>query len=160
MQWVLGWCRKLVEHFHKSTKDTYKLWDKQKMLQLPQHKLTQECVTRWGSTLDMLQRLMEQQEAIAAVLMEGKVRYLMPESDEWTKYPTVSPFKPLLYKLVEKTLAIGDSDSTTVIAVKKAIKSNLQGRYQSAAVQRICQPTLIHDTKSCLFLMSYRNKEW
>ena len=69
--------------------------------------------------------------------MEGKVQHLMPESDEWTKYPTVNPIKPLLYKLVEKTLAIGDSDSTTVIAVKKAIKSNLQGRYQSAAVQRI-----------------------
>ena len=102
---------------------------------------------------------MEQQAAIAAVLMEGKVRHLMPESDEWTiteklveilkpfqhateamsgeKYPTVSTIKPLLYKLVKKTLAIGDSDSNTVIAVKKAIKSDLQGRYQSAAVQRI-----------------------
>ena len=83
----------------------------------------------------------------------------MPESDEWTKYPTVNPIKPLLYKLVEKTLAIGDSDSTAVIAVKKAFKSNLQGRYPSAVVQRMWQPTLIHDTKSCLFLMSYRNKE-
>ena len=76
----------------------------------------------------------------------------MPESDEWTiiesfqhateamsgeKYPTVSTIKPLLYKLVEKTLAIGDIDSNTLIAVKKAIKSDLQGCYQSAAVQRI-----------------------
>ena len=53
------------------------------MLQLPQHKLIQDCVTRWGSTLGMLTRLMEQQAAIAAVLMEGKVRHLMPEEAEW-----------------------------------------------------------------------------
>ena len=68
VQQVLGRCHKLVEHFRKSTIDTYKLREKQKMLQLPQHKLTQECVTRWGSKLGMLQRLMEQQAAIAAVL--------------------------------------------------------------------------------------------
>lgn len=158
VQRVLGRCRKLVEHFRKSTKETYKLQEKQKLLQLPEHKLTQECVTRWGSTLGMLQRLMEQQmqAAIAAVLMEEKVRHLMPKSNEieqlveilkpfqhateamsGEKYPTVSTINPLLYKLVEKTLAIGDSGSTTLIVVKKAIKSDLQGRYQSAAVQRI-----------------------
>ena len=54
------------------------------MLKLSQHKLAQECVTRRGSTLSMLQRLMEQQAAIAAVLMEGRVRHLMPEADDWT----------------------------------------------------------------------------
>ena len=83
VQRVLSRCRKLVEHFKKSTKETYKLREKQDMLKLPQHQLIQECATRWGSTLGMLQRLLEQQAAIAAVLMEGKVRHLMPESDDW-----------------------------------------------------------------------------
>ena len=44
------------------------------MLKLPQHKFIQDCITRWGSTLGMLTRPKEQQAAIAAVLMEGKVR--------------------------------------------------------------------------------------
>uniref|UniRef100_A0A1X7SLU2 DUF659 domain-containing protein n=1 Tax=Amphimedon queenslandica TaxID=400682 RepID=A0A1X7SLU2_AMPQE len=66
VQRVLGRCRKLVEHFNKSSKQTYKLREKQEMLQLPKHRLIQECITHWGSTLHMIERLMEQQAAIAA----------------------------------------------------------------------------------------------
>ena len=73
----------------------------------------------------MLQRVSEQQTAIAAVLMEGKVQYLMPEGEEWSiidnlikilepfqnitevtsieKFPTISSVRPLLYKLLEKS---------------------------------------------------------
>ena len=147
VQRVLGRCRKLVEHFRKSTKETYKLREKQEMLKLPQHKLIQECTTHWGSTLGMLERIMEQQAAIAAVLMEGKVRHLMPDGNDWiviellvdvlkpfqhatevmsaVKYPTVSMVKPLLYKLVEKTLRADDSDASTAREVKKAIRNDL-----------------------------------
>ena len=32
----------------------------------------------------MLQRVSEQQTAIAAVLIEGKAHYLMPEGEEWS----------------------------------------------------------------------------
>ena len=92
----------------------------------------------------MLARLMEQQAAIAAVMMEGKVRHLMPEADEWVviellvdilkpfqhateamgvvQYPTLSTVKPLLYKLLERTLKIADSDTETAKQVKAAIK--------------------------------------
>ena len=66
-------CKKLVEHFKKSSKETYKLCEKQVVLQIFQHQLMQECPTRWGSTQSMLKRLAEQQSAIAAVLMKGKV---------------------------------------------------------------------------------------
>ena len=117
---ILSRCMKLVEHFMKSTKETYNLREKQKMLQLPNHQLIQHCPTRWGSTLNMLERLAEQQAAICAVLMEGKSRHLMPENQEWTvieelitilktfqsiteamskeKYPSISSVKPLLFK--------------------------------------------------------------
>ena len=47
-------CKPVVSHFKKSTKDTYSLRDKQAMLQLPRHELIK--VTRWGSTLAMLER--------------------------------------------------------------------------------------------------------
>jgi len=118
---AIGRCKKLIEHFNKSTKETYRLREKQKMLQIKEHKLIQDCPTRWGSTLAMLQRVSEQQAAIAAVLIEGKVQYLLPEGEEWNiieslidilepfqkttevmcrqKFPTISSVRPLLYKL-------------------------------------------------------------
>ena len=84
VQRVIGRCKKLITHFKKSTKETYKLQEKQEMLKLPEHMLIQDSVTRWGSTLAMLERLMEQQAPIAAVLMDGRVRHLMPEGKEWS----------------------------------------------------------------------------
>ena len=50
-------------------------------LTFKEHKLIQHCPARWGSTLSMLQRVSEQQAAIAAVLIEGKVQYLMLEGE-------------------------------------------------------------------------------
>ena len=117
------------------------------MLKLPQHKLIQDCITCCGSKLGMLTRPMEQQAAIAAVLIEGKVRYLMPEEEEWTvtellvyilkpfqqateamgevKYPTLSTVKSLLYKLSERTLKIAASDTASAKQVKAGIKKDL-----------------------------------
>ena len=140
-------CKKLVEHFNKSTKETYRLREKQKMLQLEEHKLIQDCPTRWGSTLLMLQRVSEQQAAIVAVLVEGKVQYLMPEGEEWNiidnlinilepfqkitevisneKFPTISSVRPLLYKLLEKTLKITSDDNATTKAMKEAVSKDL-----------------------------------
>ena len=123
------------------------------MLKLPQHKLIQDCITCCGSKLGMLTRPMEQQAAIAAVLIEGKVRYLMPEEEEWAvtellvdilkpfqqtteamgevKYPTLSTVKSLLYKLSERTLKIAASDTASAKQVKAGIKKDLDERYQT-----------------------------
>ena len=48
-QRVIGRCKKCIARFNKSTKDMYKLHEKQKLLKLPEHELIQDCVTRWGS---------------------------------------------------------------------------------------------------------------
>ena len=99
----------------------YKLRERQKMLELTNHELIQSYVTHWGSTLAMLERLMEQQAAIAAVLMDGKNRHLLPGSEDWglieelvsllkpfqtatetmsvNKFPSISTIQPLLYML-------------------------------------------------------------
>ena len=46
VQRVIGRCKKCIAHFSKSTKETYKLCEKQKLLKLPEHELVQDCVTR------------------------------------------------------------------------------------------------------------------
>ena len=121
--------------------------------------LIQDCVTCWGSPLDILERLMEQQAPIAAVLMDGRVRHLMPEGEEWSiievpvnilkpfqqateamgavKYPTLSTVKPLLYKLVKRTLTGKESGSEVAKKVKLEIKRNLQERYSTPSIARI-----------------------
>ena len=159
VQRVLGRCKKLVSHFKKSTKETYKLREKQSMLKLPQHALIQDCITRWGSTLSMLERLVEQQAAMAAVLVEGRVRHLMPEGDDWilieslvsilkpfqlatemmggSKYPTLSTAKPVIHKLITRTLKEDESDSSAVAEVKRKIKVDLQQRYQDDSIKKL-----------------------
>ena len=116
----------------------------------------------------MLKRLAEQQAAIAAVLMERKVRYLMPEGDDWTiteelvntlepfqkvteamsteKY-AISSVKPLLYKLLERVLKVEDSDSSISKQMKKEIKSDLGGRYQSSELKTVLNVTTFLDPR-------------
>ena len=91
----------------------------QELLKLPQHMLVQDSVTWWGSTVCMLQHLIEQQTAISVEGKESKDRRLMLESGDWevvkmlvdlfNKPPqlweqldiphTLSTVKPLLCKL-------------------------------------------------------------
>ena len=121
------------------------------MLQLPDHRLMQDCPTRWEGTLAMLKCVSEQQAAIAAVLIEGKLQHLMPEGEEWNvidnlvdiihpfqeatevmstdKYATISSVKPVLYKLTEKTLKERDDDGMTTKLMKKEIKTDLVQQY-------------------------------
>ena len=50
-----------------------------------EYKLIQDCVTRWGSTLSMIERILEHQTAICAVLMENRSNQsLLPTSEEFT----------------------------------------------------------------------------
>lgn len=50
------------------------LQDKQQQLALPIHKLIQDVSTRWNSSQDMLESLLEQQPAISAALMSRDLR--------------------------------------------------------------------------------------
>ena len=68
---ALAHCRKLVGFFHQSYKMTYELREKQQQLKIKQHKLIQDCVTRWGSTLSMIERILEQRLVVCAVFIEN-----------------------------------------------------------------------------------------
>ena len=67
---MLSRLKSIAGHFHRSTKATAKLREKQQLLGLPIHTLPNDCDTRWGSTYTMLKRFIEQQQAICAAFLE------------------------------------------------------------------------------------------
>jgi hypothetical protein len=128
----------------------YKFREKQAQLEIKSNQLIQACITRWGSTLAMLERLQEQQAAIAAVLVDDRShRHLIPDVQEWiliaelitilkpfqlateisaSKYPTVSLLRPFLFKLMNHTLK-HDSDTSNLRSMKEAVATDLSSCY-------------------------------
>ena len=115
--------RKVVQYFHKSSNAYNSLFEKQKLLLPPNlhgHKLIVDVDTRWNSTLEMLQRLLEQTAAIHAVLADpvfrGKVqdmRYLYSTDDQINVETVVEFLEPFK----EATLSLSREDEPTVAAV-------------------------------------------
>nr|XP_055034732.1 E3 SUMO-protein ligase ZBED1-like isoform X2 [Misgurnus anguillicaudatus] len=152
---LLGRVRHIAKFFHRSTNATRILKEKQKLLQLNEHKLKIDVVTRWNSALEMLERFLEQQPAISAALLspdvrrnekdlcslkeeditdaEDVVRALKPMktatqvmSEE--KCPTLSVIAPL-HALLLKEMTSLPEDSRVVKDMKDEIKKNLSSRY-------------------------------
>ena len=133
-------CSRLVSYFHKSTRASYQLGEKQQTLGLPSHALIQEAETRWNSTLDMIERVLEQQSAICATLMDQKRLDLMPQDNEFKilegitkvitpfrsitsqisgeEYVAVSALKPLFHYLVS-TLKDPSGDAIDMESTKQ-----------------------------------------
>ena len=79
VQSALAKCRHLVELFHRSWKKARDLTEKQQSLGLPVHKLVGSVSTRWGSSYNMVECVVEQQQAICGVLIADRDnRHLMP----------------------------------------------------------------------------------
>lgn len=65
------------------------------------------------------------------------------------RYPTLSTVKPLLYKLVNRTLKVKDGDTALAKEVKLEIKRDLQERYNTPSVDPQCNNvpgTKVHRT--------------
>ena len=65
---LTGAAHKLVGHFKHSVLACEDLRKRQTQMELPEHKLIQECDTRWNSTYYMLKRLVEMRWPVSAVL--------------------------------------------------------------------------------------------
>ena len=72
MSAILSRCRKLVGHFKHSYVAQSALESKQTEYELPKHKLIQDVPTRWNSAFEMMERILEQEKAIAAVLLNSR----------------------------------------------------------------------------------------
>ena len=65
---IMDIVKRNVTFFHKSTKASEKLRIIQTRLNLPEHKMVQHVETRWNSVLYMLERYLEQEEAVRTTL--------------------------------------------------------------------------------------------
>ena len=144
-------CRRLVSHFHHSSKSSYLLKTKQEDLRHPTHSLIGDVVTRWNSTFYMIECVLEQQQPLCAALLALKKGDLMPSDTEFAvmetyvqvmkplvtiteaigaqKWVTISTVCPLLHKLLNITLTEKDGDTQQQKAMKSVMRMNLQNRY-------------------------------
>ena len=70
-------------HFHRSSVASHNLKRIQNSLNIQEHKLKQDVVTRWNSTLYMFESVLEQKMALAAYCAEtGSIQQLTPHQLE------------------------------------------------------------------------------
>ena len=149
--------RKLVGHFKHSVVATTALKEKQVQLNIKQHHLIQDVSTRWNSTFFMIDRLVEQQVAIYAVLHDAAVskdqyQHLDLKEDQWvllqqlTKVleplqmattvfgyevnTSCSIIYPVLHGLIRNHLKINDKDVAAVKHFKKQVSEDLTERFE------------------------------
>lgn len=153
---ALARCRRLVSHFHHSTKSTYLLRQKQVDLHQEQLCLIRDVQTRWNSSYYMAERIILMQQPLSATLYAIRKGDLMPSDREFTileeyidtmkpvveiteaiggeKWVTISTVRPLLHKLLEDYLKCKHLDSKLKKDMKTAMADNLAGRYVQSAL--------------------------
>lgn len=121
-------CSSVVGHFKHSTVACNALKLKQQQLNLPEHKLIQAVKTRWNSVYFMLQRLMEQREAVTAVLgdrnftsRQHTILYEMTVL-EWE---TISEITGILHPFQVSTTLLSSETTPTLSIIHPLIKSLL-----------------------------------
>ena len=125
---ALGSCNTLVAAFHRSWKKQRDLKAKQIQLGLKEHKLISSVKTCWGSTYNMIERILEQQQAVSAVLAEDR--------KSWHIMPTDAQFSVLekLVKVLEPlhflTDALAGEQEVTASAIRPILKH----------IEDICSP--------------------
>lgn len=166
---VLAKMRSVVALFHRSTTAASLLKTKQGLLQLPEHKLIIDVKTRWNSSYLMVQRYIEQQVAILATFTDDKlsksIKALIGESITPGDFSNAETFIKLMEPMYRATLAISEdskptvgiilpllgklkahyspqeSDNACAKAIKKAVLTDLNKRYQDEKVVHFLEAT-------------------
>lgn len=107
--------RSLVGHFRHSSSAMDRLGDIQTDLGLPVHKLIQDVATRWSSTHDMLERLVEQRRALTVYASESEDKRLtLPTPNQWQLMESACI---LLKQFAQLTLDVCRSDASISYAI-------------------------------------------
>uniref|UniRef100_A0A671SCA6 BED-type domain-containing protein n=1 Tax=Sinocyclocheilus anshuiensis TaxID=1608454 RepID=A0A671SCA6_9TELE len=145
--------RKTVSAFSRSPKMLRLLKKKQKDLQLPEHRMIHDEPTCWDSAYEMVERFLEQQQAVCSVLADDRKKWhLMPKDSDITvletvkevlspvssftdalsgeKHTTLSAVLPLSWKIFS-TLTVEEGDSNLKRQLKDNIREDLRQRYEN-----------------------------
>ena len=157
---VLGLCKSIVAAFSRSWKKQRELGVVQEQKQLPTHKLKADVVTRWGSSYEMVERLIEQMEAIRVVLAsDRKSAHLIPSWQDCDvldsivgalkplkemtdvlsgeKGVTVSAVKPIVHYITTEVLVAKDEDTGLTKEMKERMKVDLELRYSDSCLDQL-----------------------
>lgn len=149
---VLVKCRKIVGHFKHSPANNTELKDQQIRLKLKERSLIQDVSTRWNSTLQMFEQLLENEEAVLATLGQPSHKHkleLLADS-EWEKlrvfqtllepsryadllggehHISCSVVLPTLCHLF-RAMTVSEDDPLYVVKFKTAFTTDLQSRQE------------------------------
>ncbi|XP_060774548.1 E3 SUMO-protein ligase ZBED1-like [Neoarius graeffei] len=176
---AVGVCKKAVAAFSFSWKKKRDLAAAQEELHLPQHKLVTESPTRWGSRQKMVERMLEQQKAVAQVLgADKKTRQLVPawqdievlesvhgalnalleftDSLSSENYVSVSYLKPMLQLFRTQILKPADDETQLTKELKMTVMSYLDEKYTDPITEELLDIATLVDPR---FKVQYINPE-
>ena len=161
-------CSKLVSFFQRSNKATQQLKDEQGKLGMKELTVLKYVKTRWNSVNIMLERLYPMLPAVCSVLITCNKTELIPNQATQTnmkelsdllgvfeaatvvisaqKTSTISFVKPMINSF-NAYLNTNETDSFLVKKSKKAIKNDLQTRYQEENLKNLLNITSLLDPR-------------
>ena len=172
-------CKSVVATFSRSPKKQRDLRTVQEQKGLPAHRLKSDVVTRWGSSYEMVERLIEQMEAIRVVLAsDRKTSHLIPSWQDCDvldslsaalkplkemtdalsgeKCVTVSAIKPLLSHLTSVVLVDKQGDTGLTKEIKERVKVDLEIQYSNPELSQLLELSSFLDPRFKLAYVSDR----
>ena len=122
------------------------LRQKQQLLNVPQHKLKGDVAARWGTTYEMVSSVVEQQQALSAVLAEDRKNWhRMPTDAEFSVLETiVDVLKPLSY-LTDALSGEKEVTASAVVPLLKHVKTKCTPTAGSSRLAKEMQTTIWND---------------
>ncbi len=181
--------RNQVSYFHRSPQATFFYEEKQKVM-LPKenhHKLKQDVVTRWNSTLDMLESICEQMPVIHSLMNDvdsGKIKMkdlkknLLTYNDHimaqkliailqpfkkasellsGDKNPTLPVVLPVI-KILRKALADEDGETNDFREIKQRMLADLEKRFLEYA--QWYEMAAIFDPSTKAWICAEKGEDW